>query len=362
RVFIGNVFSSGQHLLALINDILDLSKVEAGKMTLDLEPVEVSSLLGNSLAIIREKAATRGIHLGMDTEDLGTIHVDTRKLKQIVYNLLSNAVKFTGEGGRVTLEARRVARADVGRACGSWTGGRSFPLPDNEFAQFLRLSVTDSGIGISSEGLEQLFKPFSQIDTGLARKFEGTGLGLAMVKLLAELHGGAVAVESAVGQGSCFTVWLPLRAPDEDALSSPKSAALPSLEASPGVRTALVVEGDIKSAELIRVQLEAEGFKVLHAASAEAALVMAVQQPLSLITLDILLPNMDGWEFLGRIKQMPELKRIPVVIISIVAERNKGFALGAAAIMQKPISRHELSESLVELGQSPLAPGTPLRV
>ena len=127
-----------------------------------------------------------------------------------------------------------------------------------------------------------------------------------MVKLLAELHGGAVAVESAVGEGSCFTVWLPLRAPEEEALTPAKAPAAPDVEAPAGARTALVVEDDFKSADLIRVQLEAEGFKVLHAASAEAALVLAVQQPLSLITLDIMLPNMDGWEFLSRLKQVPD--------------------------------------------------------
>ena len=264
-------------------------------------------------------------------------------------------MKFTGEGGQVTLRAGRVPRAEVGRLSGSWTG-RSFPLADSEFAEFLEISVTDSGIGISPEGLEHLFKPFSQIDSGLARKFEGTGLGLAMVKLLAELHGGAVAVESAVGEGSCFTVWLPLRAPEDGACSRrPDAPAASVSRRRAGARTALVVEDDFKSAELIRVQLEAEGFTVLHAASAEAALVLAVQQPLSLITLDIMLPNMDGWEFLGRLKQVPELARIPVVIISIVADRNKGFALGAAAVMQKPISRQELYESLVDLGLFPVS-------
>ena len=311
RGFIGDIFSSGKHLLSLINDILDLSKVEAGKMTLDLEPVQVSSLFVNSLSIIREKAATRHIRLDMDAaEELGSIQADARKVKQIVYNLLSNAVKFTNEGGQVTLRASRVPRAEVGQLSGSWTG-RSFPLADNEFAEFLKISVTDSGIGISPEGLEQLFKPFSQIDSGLARKFEGTGLGLAMVKLLAELHGGTVAVESAVGEGSCFTVWLPLRAPEEGALTPAKAPAAPRIEALAGARTALVVEDDFKSAELIRVQLEAEGFKVLHAASAEAALVLAVQQPLSLITLDIMLPDMDGWEFLSRLKQVPDAAAHP---------------------------------------------------
>jgi CheY-like chemotaxis protein len=129
-----------------------------------------------------------------------------------------------------------------------------------------------------------------------------------------------------------------------------------------GARTALVVEDDVKSADLIRVQLEAEGFTVLHAVSAEVALALAVQQPLSLITLDIMLPNMDGWEFLARIKQITELRRIPVVIISIVADRNKGFSLGAAAVMQKPISRQELYESLVDLGLFPLGDTRKLKV
>ncbi len=361
RGFIGDIFSSGKHLLSLINDILDLSKVEAGKMMLDLEPVQVSSLFANSLSIIREKAASRQIRLSMDvSKELGSVRADARKVKQIVYNLLSNAVKFTSERGEVTLRATGVPRAQVSQLSGSWNG-RIFPLPDNEFEEFLKISVTDNGIGISREGLEDLFKPFSQIDSGLARKFEGTGLGLAMIKLLAELHGGTLAVQSAVGEGSCFTVWLPLRAPEEPARERPKTPTTP-FKALPGERIALVVEDDFKAADLIRVQLEAEGFRVRHAPSAEAALVVAGEQPLSLITLDVMLPNMDGWEFLGRLKQMPALKHIPVVIVSIVADRNKGFALGAAAVMQKPISRQELYDSLVDLGLIPLAPGRPLKV
>jgi PAS domain S-box-containing protein len=350
RGFIGNIFSSGNHLLSLINDILDLSKVEAGSMTLDLESVSVSSLLMNSLSVVRGKAATRHIKLGMDgAEDLGCFQADARKVKQIAYNLLSNAVKFTVEGGQVTLRARRVPRAMVGQLSGS-RAARTFPLADNEFKEFLEMAVTDTGIGISSEGLEHLFKPFSQIDSGLARKYEGTGLGLAMVKLLAELQGGVVAVDSAVGEGSCFTVWLPLRAAEEGVLTSINVPAAPFVDASAEARTALVVEDDLKSADLIRLQLEAEGFKVLHAASAETALALAGQQPLSLITLDVLLPTMDGWDLLLHLKRVPSLKRIPVIVISVVADRNKGFALGAAAVMQKPISRQQLYASLVELG------------
>jgi CheY-like chemotaxis protein len=176
-----------------------------------------------------------------------------------------------------------------------------------------------------------------------------------MVKILAELHGGAVAVESAVGQGSCFTVWLPLQASEERIRTSVIAPPAPRVEGLTGARIALVVESDFKSADVIRVQLEAEGFEVLHAASAEAALILAGQRPLALITLDIMLPNMDGWEFLSRIKQVPDLRRIPVVIVSIAADRKKGFALGAAAVMQKPISRQELLDALVDLGVFPLS-------
>jgi PAS domain S-box-containing protein len=361
RGFIGDIFGSGTHLLSLINDILDLSKVEAGKMVLDLESVLVSSLFANSFSIIKEKAATRRIKLSMEVgEDLGAIQLDARKVKQIVYNLLSNAVKFTADDSQVTLRARRVPRADVGKLNGAWRG-RSLPLADNEFDEFLEISVSDSGIGIAPDGFEHLFKPFSQIDSGLARKFEGTGLGLAMVKLLVELHGGAVAVASEVGLGSCFSVWLPLRIAEEEFALTRTPAAAQS-DGAEGVRTALVVENDFKAADLIRVQLEAEGFTVLHASSAEAALALAVQQPLSLITLDILLPNMDGWDLLARFKQVPELAHIPVLIISIVADRNKGFALGAAAVMQKPISRQELYHALVSLGLFPRSHGQTLKV
>jgi CheY-like chemotaxis protein len=182
-----------------------------------------------------------------------------------------------------------------------------------------------------------------------------------MVKILAELHGGTVAVESAAGHGSHFTVWLPLQVWGNPA-HRPAMAPPSRIERPTDARIALIVESDFKSAELIRVQLEAEGFEVLHATSAEAALILAVQQPLALITLDIMLPNMDGWELLGRIKQVPELRRVPVVIISIAADPKKGFSLGAAAVMQKPISRPELFDALGDLGLLPLSHGQTLTV
>ncbi|MDP8984198.1 MAG: PAS domain S-box protein [Pseudomonadota bacterium] len=357
---IGNIFSSGNHLLSLINDILDLSKIEAGKMVLDLEPVNLSLLFANSLCVVAEMAAARGIRLeNKVVEDLGVFQADTRKVNQILYNLLSNAVKFSEQGGYVILGSRIVPRAAVGQLSGLRVG-RTFPLAESEFSQFLEIRLTDDGIGISPEGLERLFKPFSQIDGGLSRKFEGTGLGLAMVKLLAELHGGTVAVESTVGEGSCFTAWLPLRRTDDTITR--KALRSPRLDFVEGTRTALVVEDDCKAAELIRVQLETEGFKVLHAASAEEAMRLAMRQPLSLITLDIMMPSMDGWECLACLKQVPDLQRIPVLIISIAADPDRGFALGAAAVMQKPITRQELYESLADLGLFPRSQGLTLKV
>jgi CheY-like chemotaxis protein len=172
-----------------------------------------------------------------------------------------------------------------------------------------------------------------------------------------------LAVESAGGEGSRFTVWRPLRAKDEvERAIEVLIAAPPAQVVLPGDRVALVVEDDCKSADLIRVHLEAEGFKVVHAETAEEALVLAGQYALSLITLDIMLPVMDGWELLGRLKQIPSLRQVPIVIVSIVADRNKGFALGAAAVMQKPISRQELYDSLTDLHLIPVEPGGTLRI
>ncbi len=364
RGFIGDIFNSGTHLLSLINDILDLSKVEAGKMLLDLDPVELMPVFTNSLSIIREKAASRGVRLttaGLDK--LGTMQLDARKVKQILYNLLSNAVKFTGDRGEVSLRASRVPSEMVGKLSGDWAG-RSFPLANDDFEEFLEISVRDSGIGMSPEGLERLFKPFSQVDSGLARKFEGTGLGLAMVKLLAELHGGSVAVESAVGEGSRFIVWLPIRSATDRRRPTPSMGvpAVADVATGPRVRTALVVEDDEKAAALIRMQLEAEGFRVLHAPSAEAAMEIAATQQLTLITLDLLLPKMGGWEFLEQLKTMPDQQRVPVVIVSVVADRDRGVALGASAVLEKPVSRDQLYTALVELRLLPVAENETLKV
>jgi signal transduction histidine kinase len=224
REYIGDIFTSGQHLLSLINDILDLSKVEAGMMDLELEPVELAGLLANSLLIVREKAALQRIQLKLDSQDdLGTLVLDLRKTKQIVYNLLANAVKFSAHGSDVTLAVREVGRAQVGEVPGDWPV-HGFALQPSVHQRFLELSVSDSGIGIAPDDMGKLFKAFSQIDSSLARKFEGTGLGLAMVKQLTDLQGGSVAVASREGLGARFVVWLPLhRGIDTAEATCPKS-------------------------------------------------------------------------------------------------------------------------------------------
>ncbi len=188
KEYCGEIFNSGQHLLSLISDILDLSKIEAGKMTLELEKVNLPLFLENCLSIIREKAMAHNIAMQIKVASgLGDAMVDARKLKQMVYNLLANAVKFTPDGGSVALEAKIAAAGQF------------------EF------SVIDTGIGIAEKDMQRLFTPFEQLDGSLVRKYEGTGLGLSMVKRLAELHGGAVNVRSELGKGSRFTVRIPLR-------------------------------------------------------------------------------------------------------------------------------------------------------
>jgi len=185
--YITDIFLSGKHLLSLLNDILDLSKIEAGKMTLDLEKTELPLLFESSLSIVKERALKHNIKLNLDIkEDVRQIYVDTRKLKQVIYNLLSNAVKFTPDGGRIYVKVKKVSK-------------------------LLEFSVTDTGVGISKEDITRLFQPFVQLESSLNRKYKGTGLGLSLVKRIVELHGGSVEIKSELGKGSCFTVRIPYR-------------------------------------------------------------------------------------------------------------------------------------------------------
>ena len=342
------IFTSGQHLLSLINDILDLSKVEAGKLALEPAEFSLPSLLGNSLTMLREKAGKHRIRLSLAIEPgLETIAADERKLKQVLYNLLSNAVKFTNDGGRVGVTAHRSRRID-GK-------GREIEV--------VEIAVEDNGIGIAAADMPKLFQSFAQLDASLARRYEGTGLGLVMVKRLVELHGGGVEVSSEVGKGSRFSFWLPSKrggvapaladAGKHGSGLSPEQAptSAPAAAVSAESRLALVVEDNDAAAALLAAQLHEGGFSCARAVSAEAALEwLRDHHKPDVITLDILLPDASGWEVLSRVKGDTLLAGIPVVVVTLTSDTQNGYLLGAASVLQKPVAREQLELALCSLG------------
>lgn len=347
HAFTADIFDAGTHLLSLINDILDLSKVEAGALTLEPEPVDVAVVLKASTLVVRERAITHRIRLDTEIDPaLGIMLTDERKLKQIVYNLLANAVKFTPDGGTVSMRARLCSRAEV--ALPEAPPGRLLALPPSECDDFLALSVEDTGVGIAQDQLFRLFEPFTQVDDPATRRHGGTGLGLSLVRRLAGLHGGTVGVSSQPGAGSRFCVWLPYSAAPSLVPERPVPAAARALSAS-GVPLALVIEDDDRMAAQISAQLQAEGFQVMRAATAEEGLVRATKHRPQLVTLDIFLPAMDGWEFLRRLKLEPALVDTPVVIITVSKDMDRGLALGARRVLHKPFAREELAATLAGL-------------
>ena len=350
RSFATHIFQGGHHLLELINEILDLSKIEAGKMDVTLDRVQLESLLADVLAMLATQANAKRIELKLDPHGaVGELLADRRRLKQLVLNLVSNALKFTPTGGQVVLGAALVDRARAASALPGFRDGMRMSLPSTEHAQFVEISVSDTGIGIGQHDMRKLFTPFTQIANRLTQSAEGTGLGLVMVHRLAELHGGTVAVTSEEGRGTCFTVWLPWRASMAQAGHGADSTAARSAKRP----TALVVEDNDDAAALMRAQLEAEGFAVERVASAESALALVDDMTPDLITLDILLPGMDGWEFLARLRQTTRWEAVPVVVVSVVADQGRGFSLGAALVLQKPIGRDALTRGLERLGLAP---------
>jgi signal transduction histidine kinase/CheY-like chemotaxis protein len=345
--FSRHIFQSGHHLLALINDILDLSKIEAGKVDIQLAAVDLQAAMTDALTMLAGQTQAKRIGTKVVWSiGLSTIAADARRLKQILLNLLSNAVKFTPNDGRITVAVARVDRARVEGPLPGFREGMRLPLPASEHEQFVEISVTDTGIGIAPDQTRALFAPFMQVSNAVTRSAEGTGLGLVMVHRLAQLHGGTVAVTSEPGKGSCFTVWLPL-----SEVARPDNAAGEPGRAAPGERrVALVVEDNEEAAALMRAQLEAEGFNVRCAATGEEALALAGEFTPDVITLDILLPGMDGWEFLNRLKQTTPWEAVPVVVVSVVADQQRGFSLGAALVLQKPVGREALAKGLQRLG------------
>ena len=315
--FLNDIGDSGRHLLSLINDILDLAKVEAGQMELEPGTVSLVEVLENGLTMIRERASDHGIALSLDVEPaLDSIHADERKMKQILFNLLSNAVKFTPDGGKIHVTARREGQEAV-------------------------ISVQDTGIGIAAEDQALVFEEFRQAKQGPSSgKTEGTGLGLALVKRFVELHGGRVWLESQLGEGSTFSFSIPIGEAGTQQDETPEHAP-PKTAATAHGPLVLVVEDDSRSADLLKVYLDDAGFRAEVARDGATGLRMARDLRPSLIVMDVLLPQMDGWELLSQLKSDEALANIPVIVSTVVDDRAKGAALGAADYIVKPVNREE---------------------
>jgi CheY-like chemotaxis protein/nitrogen-specific signal transduction histidine kinase len=310
------VHGAGRHLLALINDILDLSKIESGKMELLLETFDVRSLLEDVESTIHplvEKNHNTLIVSG--ATEAGAMHADVTRLRQVLFNLLSNACKFT-EGGTIRLEVSRKRR---------------------ELGDDMVFRLSDTGIGMTPEQQSRLFEAFMQADASTSRRFGGTGLGLAISRRFCQMMGGDVTVSSALGQGSTFTVTLPASVPER--VPRDQEPARP-------VGTVLVIDDDRDACELLARALTREGFRVVTAATGDEGVQAAREHKPDAITLDVLMPGMDGWAVLKTLKSDPEVARIPVVMISMVDERDMGRALGAADYLPKPIDRERLSAVL----------------
>lgn len=321
---LATVEESGRHLLSLINDILDISKVEAGKLLLDIGPISVEAVCQSSLRLIKQVAYKKQLKV-TSTLDSGVtvIQADQRRLKQILVNLLSNAVKFTPEGGTIGLDVE----AD----------------PINQVVTF---TVWDTGMGIAPEELQRLFKPFVQLDSSLSRQYGGTGLGLALVRRLTELHNGGISLESQVNKGSRFIVTLPWSNPSQADQNGLETAIVEQKADFSAGYTALIIEDSPTAADQLSRYLAECGLQTVVHDIGEGSIEKVLALQPNVIILDILLPDKFGWEILTQLKKHPQTKTIPVLIVSVVDEQEHGLKLGAAGYLVKPTSRQQLKAAL----------------
>ena len=334
--YLQDIRESGKHLLELLNDILDLSKVEAGRMELDPTSFGVHDMLEVNASMIRELATQRDVTLDVTIDErVDTVVADELRFKQVVLNLLSNAVKFAGT--RVDLRAE--------------SDGTT-----------LTISVVDDGSGVSPEDQVRIFEAFQQGGRGIAKE-EGTGLGLTLSRRIVELHGGRIWVESKPGIGSTFSFTVPVDGP-APADPLPVVADEADRDSGPGgagVPVVVVVEDDRSSLELITLYLQDAGVEVVTARDGQAGLELIRRIQPAAVVLDIGLPKLDGWDLLALLKVDPQTASIPVVIVSMLDERGKGFAMGAAEYLVKPVARDGVRDALARVdalrkAHDPLAP------
>ena len=322
---------AGKHLLHLINEVLDLSKIEAGKLEFHYEDVSIRPTIDDAVGAVQALAAKNSNRLVVEcADDVGTLYADATRLRQIILNLLSNACKFT-EKGTVTVKAAREKR-------------------DGEL--WLQIRVVDTGIGMSKEQLDRLFQEFMQADSSTTRKYGGTGLGLAITDRLCRMMGGTIEVKSEPNAGTTFTVRLPIVVRPADVAKAAseteaRTRAMAQSSASRGrTNRILVVDDDPTVRDLMRRFLSREGFDVVTAKDGAEGLALARELHPSLVTLDVLMHEMDGWATLQTFKADPELSHIPIVMMTVVDEKEKGFALGATHYLTKPIDRAKLTSIL----------------
>jgi signal transduction histidine kinase/DNA-binding response OmpR family regulator len=322
--------AAGKHLLSLINDILDLSKIEAGRMDLYLERFDLSTTLDEIVSTVSPLIEKNDNTLEIDVpEDLGAVRADLTKLRQALFNLLSNAAKFTRKG-EITLIAKREQKPE-----GDW----------------ISLSVRDTGIGIPVDKIQILFEEFRQADDSTTRNFGGTGLGLAITRRFCEMMGGNITVESRPGEGSTFTINLPAEVNAlEAARAASKQDSDPGTDevvpepgqSSPDAHTILVIDDDASTCDMLRRTFEKAGYNVVIATRAEEGLKQARTCRPDAITLDVMMPGMDGWSLLRTLKADAELMHIPVIMLSMVDDKGMGYSLGAAEYLTKPVDRSRL--------------------
>jgi hypothetical protein len=337
------IHSAGRHLLALINDILDLSKIEAGKMELHIESFDAGEVIEQVATTVRPLIEKNGNRLEVRANAPGMLRSDSTRLRQVLLNLLSNAAKFT-ENGVIRLEAER-------------------GTPRGATREWLSISVRDTGIGMTDEQLGRLFQAFSQAESSIAKRFGGTGLGLAISRHFCRLMGGDIYVDSEPGVGSTFTVRIPAAVEVESDSTSDGAVEADTFEisAEEAVGTVLAIDDDPQARALLRRVLAKERFRVEEATGGEDGLRRARELRPDIITLDVMMPGMDGWAVLTALKEDPALAGIPVVMVSVLDERNLGFSLGATDYLTKPIDRDRLREILARFADGG-APATVLVV
>jgi CheY-like chemotaxis protein len=330
KEFLGDILTSGRHLLQLINDVLDLAKVEAGKLDFRPETIDIGRVIEEVISITRTTAAAKRINVAADHDPTVTkVVLDPARFKQVAYNYLSNALKFTPDGGQVTVRIRA----------------------DGESA--FRLEIEDTGVGIQPADLGRLFVEFQQLDAGASKRHQGTGLGLALTRRLVEAQGGSVGVRSTPGSGSVFYAILPRHTEAGETSVMQRTSTSPHI----GARTVLVVEDEARDLDVIVATLTEAGYAIETAGSAADAIARCRERTFDAVTLDLLLPDMSGFDLLATLRAEPQMRMVPVVVVTVVPDAKLVAGFAVNDVLRKPVQPRALLAALDRAGVRPDRPG-----